>query len=156
VPGEHLVEPRVELTHLCRSSDESRRRGVGSLGAVARRGRIERRILAQDRSLEIAERTARLDTELVEGATCLLVRLEGLRLAAGAVEGEHELVAKALAQRVRGDQAFELADQVSVAAERELGIKRSLDRVEAELLQARNLRLREPVASEVGKRLAAP
>ena len=57
-----------------------------------------------------------------------LVGVERLGLASRAVEREHQLAAQPLAQRVLGDQRLELADQLSVAAERELGVDAPLER----------------------------
>ena len=50
------------------------------------------------------------------------VDLQRLRLAAGAVEGEHQLPAQTLLQRVLGDERLELPDQVDVPAERQIGV----------------------------------
>ena len=61
---------------------------------------------------------------------------ERVRLAPGAIEREHQLAAKALAQRLRGDQRLELADEVGVAPERELGLDPLLEGAPAELLEA--------------------
>ena len=65
------------------------------------------------------------------------------------------LGAKTLAQRVLGDQRLELADDVALMPERELGLDPQLDRGQAKLLEPRALvpgeRLRE-----LGQRGAAP
>ena len=57
----------------------------------------------------------------------------------GAVEGEHELPAQPLAQRVLGDEGLELADELGMAAELELGVDQLLPRRRAELLEPRHL-----------------
>jgi hypothetical protein len=77
-------------------------------------------------------------------------------LPAGLVEGEHELSAWALAQRMRGDEPFELADEVGVAAQGEVGLDSLLERAEAELLQPRCLGLSERLIGELVQRWAAP
>ena len=51
-----------------------------------------------------------------------LVGLERLGLAAAAVQREHQLAAQVLAQRVLSHQRLELADELGVAAEREVGL----------------------------------
>ena len=81
------------------------------------------RFLPEDRLLELPQVRRRLDPELVyEQAPSLTVGREGLRLAAGAVEREHELAAEALAERVVGDERLEVTDDVRMAAQRELGL----------------------------------
>ena len=61
------------------------------------------------------------------------VDLERVGLAARAVEREHQLAAQPLAQRVLVDERFELADELRVAAERELGLGALLDEREPQL-----------------------
>jgi hypothetical protein len=43
-------------------------------------------------------------------------------LAAGPVEGEHQLRSEVLAQRMLGDETFQLGDDVVVAPGREVGV----------------------------------
>ena len=116
----------------------------GRAGAGAARSRRRRRgqprILLKDPSLEIPQRRRRVDAELLgQGAPGLLVGGEGLRLAVAAVEGEHELAARALAQRLARDQRLDFADGLGVAAERELGLDPLLHEGEPELLEAARL-----------------
>ena len=61
-----------------------------------------------------------------------------------------------LAQRVLGDERLELADELRVAAEREVGVDPLLERREAELLEPDDRGLRERLVGEVGERGAAP
>ena len=90
------------------------------------------------------QRPAGLDPELLDQRPArVAVDVERLGLATRAVEREHELAAQALAQRVLGDQRLELADELGVAAERELGVDALLERRHAQLLEARDLRLGE-------------
>ena len=85
-----------------------RRSSTGGMTA----GTIERRILAQDRLLELAQRGARLEAELVhERPARVLVGGERVGLAARAVEREHELTAQSLAERMLADERLELADE---------------------------------------------
>ena len=103
-----------------RRSDPRRRAG--------RTAGRKRRLLAQDRRVQRLQRGARLDAELVDAAPPrVLVGAQRLGLAARAVEGEHELAAQALAQGVRGDERLELADELGVAAELELGVVEVLE-----------------------------
>src|SRR5205085_10261481 len=82
---------------------------------------LEPRVLAQDRAVQLLQRRAGLDPELVdEDAPSVVVDLERFRLPARAVEREHQLAAKPLAQRVFVGEGLELADQVAVTARFEL------------------------------------
>ena len=54
------------------------------------------------------------------------------------------------------DERLELADDVAVAAELEVGVDPLLDRDEAQLLEPADLRLRQVVERELGERRAAP
>src|SRR5205085_12026615 len=75
-------------------------------------GPLECLVLPQDRCLQLLERAAGLDAQLlVEHASGLRVELEGIRLPPGPVEREHQLLAKALPKRMLSDQALELGDQ---------------------------------------------
>jgi hypothetical protein len=80
--------------------------------------RIERRIVVEDGSLEALELIGRLEPKLlVQQPPPGPVDLERRRLAAAAVQGEHQLPPEALAQRLLRDEALELGDQLGVAAE---------------------------------------
>ena len=70
------------------------------------------------------------------------VGLERLRLAARAVQREHQLAAQPLAQRVLGDERLELADELGVPPQREVGVDPGLQRGEAQLVQPRDRRPR--------------
>ena len=82
--------------------------------------------------------------------------MQRLGLAVGAVEGEHELAAEALPQRVAGDERLQLADELGVAAEREVGLDPLFERRQLQLVQARDLRLCERLVGEVGQGGAPP
>ena len=75
----------------------------------------QRRILAQDRLLELLERRARLQAELLhEPRSGRPVDLERLGLAPAAVERQHAQRVKTLAQRVLSGQSLELADELGL------------------------------------------
>ena len=117
----------------------------------------DRRILVEDRPLELLQIRARLEAELsVELAARLAVCLERLGLAARPVEGEHQLRAQPLAGWVIGNQPLELRDQRLVPPEGEVGVDPILDRDEPPLLESRDLVLGERLVREVGERRAAP
>ena len=82
--------------------------------------------------------------------------LERVGVAPRAVEREHELGAQALAQRLLPGQRLELAHELGMAAEREVGVDPSLQAGQAELLQAGDLGLGEGLVAEVGEGLATP
>ena len=86
----------------------------------------------------------------------LAVRLERLGLAAGAVQGQQQLPAQALAQRLAGDERLELAGDLRMAAEREVRVDAVLERRDPQLLQPRDLGLEGRLVGQVGERRPAP
>src|SRR5215203_4250987 len=93
---------------------------------------LELRVLAEHPALELAQLGARLQAELlVEAAPCLAVDLERLRLAAGGVEGAHQLRAQPLAKRVLGHEGAQLGHDLALAAAREIRLDAILERLEA-------------------------
>src|SRR5262249_25767656 len=72
------------------------------------------------------------------------------------VQREHELSVQALTERVLERERFELADELRVAPERQIGIDALLEHRQPELLEARDLDLRERLVGEVGERRASP
>src|SRR5262249_8821421 len=98
-----------------------------------RRGEIERGILPGHPPREQLEPAARLQAELFyELAPCVLVDLQRLGLAVATVQGDHQLPAQALTQRVPGDEGLELGDKVAVAPEREVRVDPLLQSHEAQ------------------------
>ena len=137
-------------------------RGPGTAGpertrlAPRRRRSGERGILVEDRGLELAQvgpGSRPSSSEPLPGAP---VGLEGVRLAAAAVEGDHELRREPLAQGMLGGQRLELARHVGVPAEPQVGLDAILDRSEAGLLEAGDLWLRERLVLEVRQRRSSP
>jgi hypothetical protein len=117
---------------------------VGEIALSGRRwpGRRERQcwILSKDLALELPEGGAGIEPELVrKRLTAFLVDMECLGLPSGAIQGEHELGAEPLTQRVRYDHALELGYQLRVRAEVELGVESVLEGGEAQPLDARGL-----------------
>ena len=98
------------------------RRGC-SVGGGGAGGHLERGVVSQDRLLEPLQGLAGLDPELVDQVVpSLLVGVEGVRLAVGAVEGEHLLGAQAFPERVFADEHLQLAEHLLVAALGEIAI----------------------------------
>ena len=113
--------------------------------------------MLENLALELPERLARLEPELGgKVLPAVLVHLQRLPLATGPVQRHHQLTAKALAERMALDERLELADQLVVASEREVGVDPLLERGQAELLEASDLRLGERLVREVGKGRPAP
>jgi hypothetical protein len=78
------------------------------------------------------------------------VDVERLRLSTRAIQRDHQLPPELFAERVFGDQGFELADQRGVPAEGELRPNPLLDRRQPNLLQTRDCALREGLVREIG------
>ena len=122
-----------------------------------RRSRADRRVLAQDPRLQLLQAPAGLHAELAdERATRILVGLERLCLASGAVVGLHQQLAWPLAQRLLGDERLELGHDVGVASELGVGADPLLVRDEAQLLEPADLGLGEIVVGQVGECRAPP
>ena len=84
------------------------------------------------------------------------VRPERLGLAARPIEGEHEQLAKPLAEGVLQDERLELRDEVGGTAELDLGRDPLLDRDGTELVKTPGFGLRPLLEGELGQRRAAP
>src|SRR5439155_26927279 len=122
-------KPRRQLRdvgpeHRDDTAAENGRRDVDEV--VLRRCRargLEARLLPQDRAVELLEARTRVDPELLdEHAAALPERIERLRPPPRTVEREHQLLPKALAERVLGDEGLELADDLRVPARRHVGV----------------------------------
>jgi hypothetical protein len=120
-------------------------------------GRVEHGLLAQDRLLDRPQARSRFEAQLLDVvAPRFPIRLQRLSLAAGAVEGEHELAAQPFAERVLGDESLQLRDQRRASADAELRLDALLERGEPQLLEAFDLHPRERFEGEVAERPAAP
>ncbi len=86
------------------------------------------------------------------------VAIGGERLgpAPGAIQGEHLLAAQPLAQRMLAHERVELGERLGVPAAGEVRVDAVAHAGEAEVLQPRDLRLREAGARHVRERGAAP
>ena len=114
-------------------------------------------VLSQHPPLELLQRGRGIDPEPVDQRAARgLVGLERLRLPTRAIQGDHELAAQALAQRVGGDVGLQLCHEVGTAAELEISRKALLGRREAQLVESRSLVADEVLVGEVGKCRPAP
>jgi hypothetical protein len=77
-------------------------------------------------------------------------------LPAAAIEREHQLAIQPLAQRMRGRESSELADELGTATNREVGVDARLQRLKAQFVQAHDFRLRECFKRQIGERLTPP
>ncbi len=149
-------EQRVDA-RLVRDGDENRPlRDLADTGGC-RRFEIQRRVLPKDRLLQLLERRARIDPELVdEGPARVLVGVQGLRLPARPVQRRHQIPPQPFAERVLGDQRLQLPDQLVMAPECEVGVDPELDCCQPDLLEPGDGRLGEALVGEVRERRAPP
>ena len=118
---------------------------------------LERLVLLEDPPLELAKLAARFDPELLDELRArVLERLEGVRLPTRAVEREHELRPQPLAKWVLAHKRLELSDERGGASELKVRRDAILERDDASLREARDLRLREVRVREVCERRPAP
>ena len=122
-----------------------------------RPGEQQCRVLAEDRGLEVLELRSGFDPELFdEGRPGGPIRLQGVRLPFGAVEREHQLAARPLAERLLCNEGLELGHELVVAAERRSTSMRSSRALCRSSSRRADLGLRERLVREVGERRAAP
>jgi hypothetical protein len=155
--GQGIVEVPGELSELVLAAHERTARRLCRRLGPRRDLQVQCRVLGEDRALEPAQSLARLDAQLVDQRPArVLVGLERVGLPVRAVQGEHQLCPQPLPVRMLGDQRLQLADELAVAAEREPGLDALLERREPQVVEPRDLRLRERLVGEVGERRAAP
>jgi hypothetical protein len=132
-----------------------RHHGRWRCGGTRRAG--QGRVLAQDRGLQVAQRLARVDAEVVgEGLAQPVVRGQRVGLPAGPVQREHELPVDLLVERLLPGQPLQVRYQLGVLAERELGVDQRPLGVQPHLVQPARLLVRQGDAGQVGQRAAAP
>ena len=129
--------------------------GRGLRGTAGRRA--QRGVLREDLLLQLLQRRAGLDAELVdELAAALLEDIERLGLTPGSIQGEHQLRPAALAVRLDPNERLELGDHLGVPPELQLDLHPLLERLRAQLLEPRDLGLGEGVVGQLGERCPAP
>ena len=122
-----------------------------------RRRRIEGRVLGEDLLLQETQLGPGLDPDLLgERPVGLAVSLQGLGLSPGAIEGEHALGVKALAQGLLRDQRLESGEHLVVAPGGELGVDRELECPQMKLFEAADLGGGKGLGGDIGERGAAP
>ena len=119
--------------------------------------RVERRILGQDRSLELLKLATGLEPELVDQPTPGdAIALKRVGLAPRSVQRDHQLTDQALARRVLAHQRLELPDQPCVLAERELARRFDPQAPPVAPAQAGRSRPARTLVGEISQRLATP
>ena len=107
--------------------------------------------------MQLAQRGSGLDADLLDERRSRLPEgLQRLCLAARAVEREHPLRLQPFAQRVARDEHLELAEDLAMAARRQVAVDRALGRGQVQLLEAADLARRERLLGDVGERRPAP
>ena len=132
-------------------------RGHG--GGPRRRRRcvgLECGIVSQDLRLQPLQRRARIEAEILDERVARApVRVERVRLASGAVQGQHQLRVQALAIRVLGRQRLQLRDERPGPPELQIELNPSLERRQPQLREPVGLRRGRPVQRRVDERWAA-
>ena len=138
---------------------DRRVRGHGQPAPPRRRGRraAEGGVVHEDGLLELPQlRTGLTPDRFDQGLAGLPVGRQRVRLAAAAVESEHQLRGEPLARRMLGHERPQLADELRVPPGGEVRLDALLQRRQPLLLQPRDLRLRERLELEPGQRRSAP
>src|SRR5262245_34085156 len=85
---------------------------------------VERCVLPENRLFQLLHALTRLEPEVfTEEVPRLPVDLEGIGLSTRSVQREHQLLSETLLKWVFGDEPFELADQLCVMPEGEIGVE---------------------------------
>jgi hypothetical protein len=115
-------------------------RGGGRAARGRAGGQVQAGVLTQDGLLQPSQFGSGLDAELVvQQPPGGPVDLQRLGLAAAAVQGQHQLGAEPLPQRLLLDQAVELTGQLAMQAETQLGVDAGLQGAQALVLQPRQV-----------------
>ncbi len=106
--------------------------------------------------LQARERVSGLQAQLGrEQQADALVGLERIRLATGAVQGEHQLAPHPLLELVPGGEALELGQQVTRAAGGEVGVHAQEDRLQPLLLERPAPLRHAPLRGDIAQRIPA-
>ena len=153
-----LVQDARDLGELILASDERRRRRgqIAEAPADDRNGR-DRGVVREDRLLEPPKLGPWLEPQLVgEHAARLLERVERIRLAAAAVERQHQLPPQPLPERVVRERRTKRRRELPMLAEREPDLEVLLERVDAQRLEPARLGAEPRRAGQTLQRRSAP
>ena len=118
---------------------------------------VQRRVLLEDGALEVAQFDAGVEPELlVQGLAGVFVGAQRVRLAARAVQGEHQLLVEALSQRQALDELGQVPDRVAVASETQQQLDPAFRRGPPQLVESGDLATGEVHAGDVLERVASP
>ena len=131
------------------------------IGAGPRRRRAprrrERRVVVEDLPFQCPQLRPGLEPQLLHAVqAALAIGVQRVSAAPAPVQGEHQLSAQPLVQRVRLDKRLEVGHDLVVAAEGQVGIDPLLDGHETQSFEPGDLVLREPLVDEVHERRAPP
>ena len=113
--------------------------------------------MREDLSLELLQGGARLDPQLVDKCPSAVgVNGERVCLATRPVQGEHQLAAKPLAERLGRDDALKLGQQLAVVAKLELCLEPLLKRHVTEGLEAGQFGSSDAGVAQLGQRRSPP
>jgi hypothetical protein len=151
-----LTVRNEHLAQLAFTTDEVAAGGV--LEAHRDHGRrIQSGIVIEDATFEIAQLGAGFETELLaEHASSSTERSKRLGLTPGAVEGEGEASVQPFTQRVFGNKRLQLADDMAMASEGEVGVDARLDSGKPLFFDPCRLGSRCALVNEVDQRRPAP
>ena len=136
--GERVLEAGNQLRKLVTAPNEHVPRRL--FGRPLPHEQVESWVLLEDRLVQLAKRTTGLDSELLHQAGASgLIRLERVSLAARAVQGQHELAAQSLAQRVLAGEALQLADELVMVAQHQIELDPLLERRQPRLFETGDL-----------------
>ncbi len=113
--------------------------------------------MGQDAGLELPQGRAGVDPELVDQVvTGLAVSPQGFGLASGPVQGEHKQLPQPLAKGMCPAQRLQLADDLAVMAQHQVGFDAGLGRHQGQVVQVRPLGVSEARVGELIERLSPP
>jgi hypothetical protein len=118
---------------------------------------FQRSVVAEDRLLQTLQLRRGLQSELlIQPPAAARIDLQCVGLAAAPIQRKHQQADQPLARRMLGRQPLELGDDERVLALRQPRINPLLQRGEAQLLEPRDLCLRERLVPRVGQRGTTP
>ena len=153
-----LAQKAGDLGQLVLAADERRRqrREIAAAPAVDRDGR-DRRVVREDRLLEAPQLEPRLEPQLVaEHAPSLLERLERVRLAAAAIERQHQLPPQALPEGVVRERRAKRRRELPMLSERQRNLELLLERVHAQRFESARLVAEPRRTGQTLQRRSAP
>jgi hypothetical protein len=108
-----FIEASNELAELTLTADQDTSSRISDQLGRSPVSEVEGRILVEDRLVQLAQRTTRLNPQLLnKRSTSGLIDLERLRLTPRTVERQHELATQPLAKRMLANQPLKLTNQL--------------------------------------------